>query len=84
MMGIAASEGAAQQSAPAHIEEISYRHDWVLKVPNTFPDETGHLQIREKSMDGMPAENRISGVSVSHAAGIDVNCLCGETATKTV
>lgn len=35
-------------------------------------------------MDGMPAENRISGVFASHTAGIDVNRLCGETTTKTV
>lgn len=84
MMGIASGENATQKRAPAHIEKITCRHDRVLKVPNTFPEETGHLQIREKSMDGMPAENRISGVFASHAVGIDVNRLCGETATKTV
>ena len=83
-MGIASGDSAAQKSAPAHIEKITYRHDWVLKVPSTFPEETGHLQIREKSMDGMPAGYRISGVFASHTAGIDVNDLCGETTTKTV
>tara|TARA_R110000850_G_scaffold43552_19_gene111323 strand:+ start:14638 stop:15042 length:405 start_codon:yes stop_codon:yes gene_type:complete len=84
MMGIASGDSAAQKSAPAHIKKITYRHDRVLKVPSAFPEETGHLQIREKSMDGMPAENRISGVFASHSAGIDVNRLCGETTTKTV